>query len=89
MLNELLDGGHAHPDHLDGRRRVLVPAQVRDGPGDVPQERDWNVRRVGQVEERLGDAALDDEVSHGWTIAGDVAQGPHGLSKNEQRISKP
>ena len=88
MLNELLDGRHAHPDHLDGGRRVLVPAQVGDGPGDVPQEGDWYLR-VGLVEEMLGDDALDSDVPHGRTLADDVAQGQQALSKREKLILTP
>ena len=33
----------------------------------------------GQGKEWLNDSTLDDEVSHGWTITSNVAQGPDSL----------
>ena len=48
MLNQLPDGRHAHPHDLNGRAGVLVPAEVRDGPGYVSQEGNSDVGPVSR-----------------------------------------
>ncbi len=44
-MGQLKQGGHTHPHHLNGQRRIFVPAEVGDGPGHSAKEghRDsWN-----------------------------------------------
>ena len=77
-VEELREGGQYLLQDAHRRRRILVAAQVGQGPRDVAQE---GVGRVGvdEREERLDDAALDDQVAELGAVAGDVAQRPHGL----------
>ena len=59
--------------------QVAVPAEVGDGPRDVPEEADSGARDIHQPDERLHDAVVDDMVAQGGTVARYVAQRPHGL----------
>lgn len=80
MLSQPQESRHAHANHLDGWRRVLVPAQVRDRPGNVSQEGDGD---PGASESQQGfhDPTLDHKVTQHWPVAGNVAQGPHSLKR--------
>ena len=78
MLSQLQERWHAHANHLDGWRRVLVPAQVRDGPGHVSQERDGDPRSC-ESEQGFNDPTLDHKVAQHGSVAGNVAQSPDSL----------
>ena len=78
VLDQLGQDGEALLHHLEGRARVLVAAQVGDGPGHVAEERGRGLG-VDEGDQRLDHAVVDDEVPHGGPVTGDVAQGPHGL----------
>ena len=58
--------------YLYGWRRILVPTQVDDYPGDVPQEGDGNLG-VDEGEKGLNYSQLYDVVSQVGTVAYYVA----------------
>lgn len=49
-------------DSLHGWWRILVPAQVDDDPGDIPQEGDGD-RGIDEGQQRLDHAQRDDIIS--------------------------
>lgn len=62
MSNETVEGWQDLLDHLDGRRRILVSAQVHDDPGDISEE--WETdKRTDEVYEWLHNSQMNDVVS--------------------------
>merc|ERR1719412_3016294 len=78
MLNQLGKAGKALLDNFKRWRGVLVPAQVRDCPGHVPQESSGGVG-LDQSQQRLDNAVVDHVVSHDRSISRNVPKRPNGL----------
>ena len=78
MVDKHVESGQDLPDGLNGRRRVLVPAEVNHDPRHVAQERDRDFG-VDEAEQGLDDAEPDDVVTEMRTVSYYVTQSPHSL----------
>ena len=78
LLNELSERGKTSSDGGIGRRRVLVAAEIGDGPSHVSYEPVGSIR-VEKGEEGIEDATVDNRISQLGTIARDITQSPHSL----------